>query len=57
MNVPFNAFQVRGKPKMSSTKKKYIRLKKSMSLPDDTLEYWGFFLPTNSTVTVSVCSR
>lgn len=57
MNSPFNAFQMPGKPKMSSTKQKHIRLKKSMSLPDDTLEYWGFFLPTNSTVTVSVCSR
>lgn len=57
MNTPFNAFQVQGKPKMASSKRKHIRLKKSMSLPDDTLEYWGFFLPTNSTVTVSVCSR
>lgn len=28
-----------------------------MRLPDDTLEYWGFFLPKGSTVRLSVCSR
>ncbi|KAK9510416.1 hypothetical protein O3M35_005208 [Rhynocoris fuscipes] len=57
MDTPFNAFQTKGKPKMSATIRKHIRLKKSMILPDDTLEYWGFFLPSSSTVHLSVCSR
>jgi hypothetical protein len=43
MNSSFNAFQLNGEPQMSD-KRKHIRLKKSMTLPDDTLEYWGFFL-------------
>ncbi|XP_073988520.1 uncharacterized protein isoform X2 [Rhodnius prolixus] len=57
MDTPFNAFQTKGKPEMSKTIRKHIRLKKSMMLPDDTLEYWGFFLPSSSTVHLSVCSR
>uniref|UniRef100_A0A224XNV8 Putative conserved plasma membrane protein n=1 Tax=Panstrongylus lignarius TaxID=156445 RepID=A0A224XNV8_9HEMI len=57
METPFNAFQTKGKPQMSTTIRKHIRLKKSMILPDDTLEYWGFFLPSSSTVHLSVCSR
>ncbi|XP_014247865.1 uncharacterized protein LOC106665722 isoform X2 [Cimex lectularius] len=57
MNTPFNAFQAKGKPVMSTTVKKHIQLKKSMSLPDDTLEYWGFFLPKSSKVYLSMCSR
>ncbi|XP_075213155.1 uncharacterized protein LOC142319584 isoform X2 [Lycorma delicatula] len=57
MNSTFSAFQVSGEPEISTTSRKHIRLKKSMSLPDDTLEYWGFFLPKGSTVHLSVCSR
>uniref|UniRef100_A0A0K8SLU4 Uncharacterized protein n=1 Tax=Lygus hesperus TaxID=30085 RepID=A0A0K8SLU4_LYGHE len=57
MNTPFNAYQAKGKPEMSKTVKKHVRLRKSMSLPDDTLEYWGFFLPSSSTVLLTVCSR
>ncbi|RZF44336.1 hypothetical protein LSTR_LSTR006886 [Laodelphax striatellus] len=57
MNSSFSAFQVSGEPEISTTNRKHIRLKKSMSLPDDTLEYWGFFLPRGSTVHLSVCSR
>ncbi|XP_052128282.1 uncharacterized protein LOC113206796 isoform X1 [Frankliniella occidentalis] len=56
MNSSFNAFQMRGTPEISNIRK-HIRLKKSMSLPDDTLEYWGFFLPKGSSVVLSVCSR
>jgi Domain of unknown function (DUF4792) len=44
MNSSFNAFQLNREPEMSE-KRKHIRLKKSMTLPDDTLEYWGFYLP------------
>jgi len=40
-----------------SPNRKHIRLKKSMSLPDDTLEYWGFYLLKGSTVILSACSR
>lgn len=56
MNSSFHAFQLSGMPELSSNRK-HIRLKKSMSLPDDTLEYWGFYLLKGSTVVLSVCSR
>ncbi|CAG9862707.1 unnamed protein product [Phyllotreta striolata] len=56
MNSTFNAFQLQGKP-TKSEKLKHIRLKKSMTLPDDTLEYWGFYLLKGSVVQLKVCSR
>lgn len=56
MNGTFNAFQMAQKPEITSYRK-HIRLKKSMSLPDDTLEYWGFYLLKGATVALSVCSR
>lgn len=56
MNSTFNAFQMKGTPQLSS-KRKHIRLKKSMTLPDDTLEYWGFYLLKGATVKLRVCSR
>ena len=56
MNSSFHAFQLPGMPDLSPNRK-HIRLKKSMSLPDDTLEYWGFYLLNGSTVVLSVCSR
>ena len=56
MNSSFHAFQLSGMPDLSPNRK-HIRLKKSMSLPDDTLEYWGFYLLNGSTVVLSVCSR
>lgn len=56
MNTSFNSYQVDKKPEISNSRN-HIRLKKSMRLPDDTLEYWGFFLPKGSTVRLSVCSR
>ncbi|KAH8255825.1 hypothetical protein KR038_011298 [Drosophila bunnanda] len=56
MNSNFNAFQLRNKPEIS-TNRKHIRLKKSMTLPDDTLEYWGFFLLKGANVRVKFCSR
>jgi len=56
MNNTFNAFQMTHRPEIAS-KRKHIRLKKSMNLPDDTLEYWGFYLLKNATVALSVCSR
>ncbi|XP_076300145.1 uncharacterized protein LOC143218679 isoform X2 [Lasioglossum baleicum] len=56
MNRTFNAFQVSQKPEITSYKK-HIRLKKSMSIPDDTLEYWGFYLLQGASVALSVCSR
>lgn len=43
-------------PEASKTRK-HIRLKKSMILPDDTLEYWGFYLMKGATVELKVCSR
>lgn len=55
-NSTFNAFQIRQLPEMS-VKRKHIRLKKSMTLPDDTLEYWGFYLLKGATVSLKVCSR
>ncbi|XP_018902517.1 uncharacterized protein [Bemisia tabaci] len=57
MNSSFSAFQIKGSPEPQTDIRKHIRLKKSMSLPDDTLEYWGFYLPNGSTVSLSVCSR
>lgn len=39
MNTSFNAFQLHHMPEEAKTRK-HIRLKKSMKLPDDTLEYW-----------------
>ncbi|KAH8329068.1 hypothetical protein KR074_003367 [Drosophila pseudoananassae] len=56
MSSNFNAFQLRNKPEIS-TNRKHIRLKKSMILPDDTLEYWGFFLLAGAKVRVKFCSR
>ncbi|KAG5309442.1 ASCC1 protein, partial [Acromyrmex insinuator] len=56
MNGTFNAFQMTHRPEIAS-KRKHIRLKKSMNLPDDTLEYWGFYLLKSATVALSVCSR
>lgn len=56
MNSTFNAFQMAQRPEIT-TKRKHLRLKKSMSLPDDTLEYWGFYLLKGATVSLSVCSR
>ncbi|XP_016973862.1 uncharacterized protein LOC108040768 isoform X2 [Drosophila rhopaloa] len=56
MNSNFNAFQLRNKPEIA-TNRKHIRLKKSMTLPDDTLEYWGFFLLKGAQVHVKLCSR
>ncbi|XP_054003843.1 uncharacterized protein LOC128889846 isoform X2 [Hylaeus anthracinus] len=56
MNRTFNAFQMSQNPERTPYKK-HIRLKKSMTLPDDTLEYWGFYLLEGSSVALSVCSR
>ncbi|XP_045471361.1 uncharacterized protein LOC123678399 isoform X2 [Harmonia axyridis] len=56
MNSSFNAFQLRGTPQISD-KMKHIQLKKSMSLPDDTFEYWGFFLLRGAVVKLKVCSK
>lgn len=56
MNRTFNAFQMTQKPQITSYSK-HIRLKKSMILPDDTLEYWGFYLLKGASVALSVCSR
>ncbi|XP_028162819.1 uncharacterized protein LOC135087760 isoform X2 [Ostrinia nubilalis] len=56
MNTSFNAFQMRGRPELSD-RKKHIRLRKSMTLPDDTLEYWGFYLFKGATVELKACSR
>ncbi|KAH8389582.1 hypothetical protein KR215_003424 [Drosophila sulfurigaster] len=55
MNSHFNAFQLQNKPEIS-TSRKHIRLKKSMTLPDDTLEYWGFFLLKGARVSLKFCS-
>lgn len=56
MNTSFNAFQLTKMPNLS-TNRKHIRLTKEMELPDDTLEYWGFFLLKGATVKLKVCSR
>ncbi|XP_011499514.1 PREDICTED: uncharacterized protein LOC105363492 isoform X2 [Ceratosolen solmsi marchali] len=56
MNETFHAFQVSRRPEKAAYRK-HIRLKKSMTLPDDTLEYWGFYLLKGATVALSVCSR
>ncbi|XP_065218290.1 uncharacterized protein LOC135844027 isoform X2 [Planococcus citri] len=56
MNSTFNAFQI-DDHKVDTNYKKHFRLRKSMILPDDSLEYWGFFLNKGSTVNLSLCSR
>lgn len=56
MDLNFNAFQIRDRPTIS-THQKHIRLKKSMTLPDDTLEYWGFYLLSGAHVKLKFCSR
>lgn len=56
MNTTFNAFQLNRKPRVAEIRK-HIRLRKSMILPDDTLEYWGFYLLKGATVSLKVCSR
>lgn len=44
------------RPEITS-KHVHSKLKKSMTLPDDTLEYWGFYLLRGANVALSVCSR
>lgn len=56
MNTSFNAFQMKGVPELSD-QRKHIKLKKSMTLPDDTLEYWGFYLLKGAIVELKACSR
>ncbi|XP_053614305.1 uncharacterized protein LOC128677401 isoform X2 [Plodia interpunctella] len=56
MNSTFNAFQMTGRPELSEIRK-HIKLRKSMTLPDDTLEYWGFYLFKGATVELKACSR
>lgn len=56
MNTTFSAYQLNKSPEVSKNRK-HIRLKKSMRLPDDTLEYWGFYLLDGSTVELKACSR
>lgn len=56
MNTSFNAFQLSQIPDRP-TQTKHIRLFKSITLPDDTLEYWGFYLMKGATVALKVCSR
>jgi hypothetical protein len=56
MNSSFNAFQLNHMPAVAKTRK-HIRLKKSMQLPDDSLEFWGFYLMRGATVELKVCSR
>nr|XP_021184052.2 uncharacterized protein LOC110371921 isoform X1 [Helicoverpa armigera] len=56
MNTTFSAFQMKGTPEISN-KRKHIRLKKSMILPDDTLEYWGFYLLRGALVELKACSQ
>ncbi|XP_065358023.1 uncharacterized protein LOC135952147 isoform X2 [Calliphora vicina] len=56
MSSNFNAFQLAGRPEIS-TNHKHIRLKKSMTLPDDTFEYWGFYLLKGARVLLKFCSR
>ena len=56
MNSSFSAYQINHMPDLSENRK-HIRLKKVMQLPDDTLEYWGFYLMNGATVELKVCSR
>ncbi|CAO1366460.1 unnamed protein product [Diamesa hyperborea] len=56
MNTSFNAFQLNHTPN-EAKQKKHIRLQKTMILPDDTLEYWGFYLMKGAFVELKVCSR
>ncbi|EEB11990.1 hypothetical protein Phum_PHUM148750 [Pediculus humanus corporis] len=56
MNSSFNAYLMGSEPEVSN-KKKRITLKKSMKIPDDTFEYWGFFLPKGSQMELTVCSK
>ncbi|GLG95897.1 Uncharacterized protein GBIM_02764 [Gryllus bimaculatus] len=56
MNSTFHAFQLRQMPPLSH-QKKHIQLKKSMILPDDTVEYWGFYLLAGSNISLLACSR
>ncbi|KAK0086429.1 hypothetical protein PV325_003206 [Microctonus aethiopoides] len=55
-NGTINAFQMSHRPEITSNHV-HLRLKKSMTLPDDTLEYWGFYLLRGANVALSVCSR
>jgi hypothetical protein len=55
MSTSFSAFQLHRMPNQAKARKP-IRLKKSMILPDDTLEYWGFYLLKGATVELKVCS-
>ncbi|CAH2104501.1 unnamed protein product [Euphydryas editha] len=56
MNSSFNAFQMKGRPNLAE-RRRHIKLRKSMKLPDDTLEYWGFYLFAGASVELKGCSR
>lgn len=56
MDTNFNAFQLDDMPRRAPKMKKIV-LRKTMILPDDTLEYWGFFLLKGATVKLKVCSK
>lgn len=57
MDSEFSAYQLDGKPEFSLENLKRIYIEKSMVLPDDTIQYWGFFLPNGSIVNLAFCSR
>ncbi|KAF5285747.1 hypothetical protein FQR65_LT02275 [Abscondita terminalis] len=56
MTSNFNAVQLNSSTGIN-TEMKSIKLKKSMALPDDTLEYWGFYLLKGAIVNLKVCSH
>lgn len=56
MNSSFNAYLVREAPQFENTTRTYWTTK-HFDLRSEEREYWGFYLPKGSTMTLGICAR
>ncbi|GAB6019654.1 hypothetical protein CHUAL_001213 [Chamberlinius hualienensis] len=56
MNSTFNAYLMHEKPVFENTTRTYWTTKE-FHLLDEEREYWGFYLPKNTFITISACTR
>jgi len=56
MNASFTAYITDGEPKLNKSSKPLI-FTKTLLIPDDHKEYWGFYLLKGSTFNLSACAK
>lgn len=56
MNVSFTAYMTDGVPQFTDTPQP-LMFKKTLIIPDDEKEYWGFYLIKGSKFSLSTCSK